>query len=50
MFDTFELFAGKKKGKFSKCWLAATLSIKKFQQKFRSLTINEIDVCQMWFV
>ncbi|KAL2723010.1 hypothetical protein V1477_019601 [Vespula maculifrons] len=47
MFDTFELFAGKKKGKFSKCWLAATLSIKKFQQKFRSLTINEIDVCQI---
>ncbi|KAL2731885.1 hypothetical protein V1478_004573 [Vespula squamosa] len=47
MFDPFELFAGKKKGKFSKCWLAATLSIKKFQRKFRSLTINEIDVCQI---
>ncbi|XP_015181485.1 PREDICTED: uncharacterized protein LOC107069055 [Polistes dominula] len=45
--DVFHSYLRTKTGKYSKCWLAATLSTKKFQQKFRSQTVNEINVSEI---
>ncbi|XP_043501540.1 uncharacterized protein LOC122523690 isoform X2 [Polistes fuscatus] len=47
MSDLNNIFISKKTGKYSKFWLAAALSTKKFQRKFRSQTINEINVSEI---
>lgn len=47
MSDLNNIFISKKTGKYSKCWLAAMLSTKKFQRKFKSQTINEINVSEL---